>query len=246
MNQSLYKVTFNYQSYNEKNVPIEKTRELFLDSINPEVNTYRLGGFEGATISNVKTEMMRQKHPIEIELDIERNEIEATICGETFLESTLNINEELNKISMDEETIIEHLENNGYQEVCHDNTYNRDTDLDETYDFKVFELVDGGPDWYYSDTAIILVRKHVGLDVRSGYEYLGAFTGLSCDGLSSFLDVEVQFTVVDRLGSEVDQYDSSYQLTNDYKLIDSSDGTIELEREGNTFFATYYNPVYGV
>ncbi len=244
MKQSLFKVTFNYQSYNEKNGPIKKTRELFLDSKNPEVNTCRLSGFENATISDVRAELIRDKQEIEIDIDIERNEIDATICGQSFLDSTLN---KCSDLSGDEDEIIEQLESQGYVQVVHDNNYNSENDLDETYDFKVFDL-DQNSEWYYSDTAIILIRKHVGLDVRAGYEFIGAFRGLDYDGMVHFLDRQVRFDVMDRLGEEVDQYESVYSMLNDYKIVgyDQESQSIKLEREGNTFVASYYNPVYGV
>lgn len=241
MKQSLFKVIYNYQSYNQKNGSVEKTRELFLDTNNPTVNTYRLSGFERATISNIKAELIREKQEIEIEIDIERNEIEASICGQSFIDSVLDKCEEYEG---DEDEIIEQLEALGYTEVRHDNTYNYETDLDETFDYKVYTL-DGPDEWYYSDSAIVLISKHAGLDVRSDYEFMGAYRS---DDMVYFLDTQVSFEVTDRGGYQVDQYNSSYSMLNDYKVtgFDQETQTIFLEKEGNKFLASYYNPVYGV
>jgi len=60
----------------------------------------------------------------------------------------------------------------GYERVCRDNTYNRETDLDQEFVWEVWlpehsDHIDG--DWFYAEDAVILIYAHTGCDVRGGY-----------------------------------------------------------------------------
>ncbi len=169
-----------------------------------------------------------------------------SIDAETWLENVLERDEKLSSLFDDEDDAVEHLESLGYELKTHDNTYNQESDLDEVYDYKVYDLKES-PDYVYSETAIVLVRLHVGLDVRAGYSYVGAYRGSKWEGLTHFYcDRKVSLRVLDG-EDEVDEFESAYYLTEEYELVsyEEKNQKIIVQKDGKKFSVDWWNPVYG-
>lgn len=192
-----------------------------------DLNTYRLGGFQQDSIKVISVENQGASDGFDIDIDIKRNElcfsfdvdlhIENTLERQTNLEKTLIAATEKNNTDIETE-----LENMGYVEVVADNTYNYESDLDDTLNYKVYmpkSKKDGC--WLYDASAIVLIEKHIGLDVRAGYTLEGVFKG-GYDGIAHFLNVTADLWVCDESGEEIDQYGSVYNLLENYEVQEGS------------------------
>jgi hypothetical protein len=267
--KGLFKVTYTYQSYSTSNYDgsvITKERELFCDYHNDNgikkpdyINEYRLGGFERATIKIIETEFIRDMFPVEItDFDLERNELSVIISLDEFLKSTLNhdmnfeneVLEYAEKHELDTEDALEAM---GYVQRVHDNSYNYCSDLENDIDYKVYTLTeDDGSEWFYDDTAIVLVNEHHGLDARSGYSLKGIYKCRDYDGLSYFLDQHIGVSVMDDDYNEVENFEnmdgSLSRLCESYTLISCSDNQeIKVKNEnGDVFNLCFNTPAYGV
>lgn len=194
--KKLYKAELKRTTYQGQS-SIE-TRELWADSPST-INTYRLGGFQGDSIEVLSTEYIRDIEPIEVELDLERNEVMVSVSVDHFLDQTLkharDFEQQVMELSeqsgIDFEEAIEQL---GYKEVVHDNTYNYSSDLSNDLDFKVYIPEGSNSDWIYNVDAIVFVREHTGLDARAGYKFKGIYKPGDYDGLCYFLDIHVRVT----------------------------------------------------
>jgi len=250
----LYEIEYERTSYGGKKTK-GKTRVFATSPKN--INTYRLGGFQEDTIRILKTKKIRAQHPVEVDCDVKRNELSFLISVDEHLDSTLEKAEDLEARvaqieeddGVDVETALEQL---GYVEVAHDNTYNYGSDFENELDLKVF-LPEGSEesDWYYNEDALVYVREHTGLDVRAGYKDRGIFkpSGHKVDGLADFLNFHVRLAVLDNKGDEVDYYDgegAAYNLLKEYKLVSCKNGNIKVKKDGKTYDVSYYHPVYGV
>ena len=244
--RSLYQVTLERTSYGGKNKKTE-TVELFADSPK-NINTCRLGGFQQDSIKIIKTKKLRARNTIEIDCDIERNELSFSVTVDDHLNSTLNFSKKLtNKIGDDEEALLEM----GYVERSHDNTYNYCSDFENDIMFKIFD-VNEKSDYIYSETALILVYEHTGLDARAGYKFKGIYKTSEHEGLCYFLDFHVRLSVDSLDGSEnIEDFDgdgAAYNVLKKYKIksFDKKTNEVILTKDGEDFRLSVYHPAEGV
>ena len=257
-NLKLFKVTYERTSY--QGTKSTHTTELFAES-KDDINTYRLGGFQRDSIEIIECEFIRDRRPIELDADIERNELLASVDVYQFLNETLDFDESFNDeilelCERDGIDTAEALEALGYVERVHDNTYNYCSDLSDDLDFKVYTKGDDDcGEWYYNDTAVVLVRVHEGLDARCGYRELGVFSSSHYDGLTYFLDIHVRVEIMTLDYKEVgDSYDGDgavYRALKDYTLKEiKENGEVIVNRndESDTedYILAFYTPAYGV
>lgn len=257
--KSYYKVKYkrtshSFQKPNSKWTKIE-TRELLAES--PEkINTYRLAGFQGDSIEILEVKKIRDQEPVEVDADVERNELMFSVSLDHHLESTLEHDEEFEQqvLELAEEMDIEPdeaLEEMGYHEQVHDNSYNYSSDFDNDMDFKVYTLEPKSSDWIYDDSAIVFVREHQGLDARAGYVFKGIYKRSDFEGLAYFLDFHVRLTVQTMDGEDVEDFEgdgAAYQLLREYKLKSFNPKTQEIvvTKDGEDFLVNYYHPAFGV
>ena len=244
--RSLYQVTLERTSYGGKNKHIE-TVELFADSPK-HINTYRLGGFQQDSIKIIKTKKLRARKTIEIDCDVERNELSFSVTVDDHLNSTLNFSKKLtDKIGDDEDALLEM----GYVERSRDNTYNYCSDFENDIMFKIFD-VNESSDYIYSETALIMVYEHTGLDARAGYKFKGIYKTSDYEGLCYFLDFHVKLSVMPLDSNEVigdfDGDGAAYSLLKEYKIksFDKKTQEVILTKDGEDFRLSYYHPAEGV
>lgn len=231
--QNLYEVTLKRTSYGGKSSSVE-TRQLFATSPK-DINTYRLGGFQQDSIEILKAKKIRARKPIEIDVDLERNELSLTVDVIQHLNRCLEPIEGIE----DEQELLDQ----GYEEVCHDNSYNWSSDFSDDIDFKVYSKKKNR-DWFYDKDAIVQVSIHRGLDARAGYKDLGFFKPRH--DLAYLIEGHVRIYVIDENGNEVDSYDgdgAAYSLTKEYTLVNHV--TVK-NSEGEEFTLSFYHPVEGI
>ncbi len=224
MTYAQYKITYDYKSYNETQ-PVEKTVDLVLlksddiEQLKRSINTYRLSGFEGASIKIKDAEYVKDVDDYIIDIDVKNNELSILRHTETFFNDYDCIRD-----NFGEDDIEEILENLGYEETTHDNSYNWCGDYSDDIDFKVYQH-DTSKDWFYDDSALILVRIHRGLDARAGYEFLGLYKNNDDLGENMILRSYISVWLTDNEGKEVDQFDGDYaigSMLESYTLTDDS------------------------
>ena len=250
--KKLYKAELKRTTYQGQS-SIE-TRELWADSPST-INTYRLGGFQRDNIEVLSAEYIRDIEPIEVELDLERNEVMVSVSIDHFLNETLShardfeqqVMELSEQSDIDFEEAIEQL---GYEEVVHDNTYNYSSDLSNDLDFKVYIPEGSDKDYIYNKDAIVFVREHIGLDVRAGYKFKGIYKPGDYDGLCNFLDIHVRVTIFDCNNNGVRDFDGDgalYQALREYKLSEkSTPDNIIVTKDNEEYTLSLYSPAYGV
>lgn len=250
--KNLYEVILERTTYQgDKSI---ETVQLFAASPK-KINTYRLGGFQHDSIKILKTKKIRKAQVVELDVDIERNEIIPSVDVESHIGSTLEKNETLTKMiqrqakkeGVDTEDILEQL---GYHELCADNTYNYSSDFDNELNFKIYNQ-NKNADWVYDENSIVLVCKHVGLDVRGGYVELGLFNPPEWDGLGYFLEMHVRVTVETLEGDHVDDFDGDWAfgtMLNEYKIKswDAKKQILIVTKDDQDFNVTWYHPAMGV
>lgn len=249
--KNLYQVTLERTTYHgQKSI---ETRELFATSPK-DINTYRLGGFQRDTITILKTKKIRSRNTIELDVDIERNEISASVDVLEHLDTTLDYNKVLTqtvrRIAKKEGKDIEEvLEENGWTELSADNTYNYSSDFDNNLNFKVYSL-NPDTDSIYGKDLIVLVKMHQGLDVRGGYKFMGLYNGLKHDGLCYFYDMHVRVTVETMDGEHEADFDGDWSfgsMLKEYK-IKSWDGKTQkliVSKDNQDFQVRWYHPAEG-
>lgn len=216
------------------------------------INTRRLAGFQQDSITILETKNLGPVKALEVDADIKRNELSILIDVDSHIEATLEKADIEDKVLelMEEDIELDHeeaLEQLGYTEVSHDNTYNYGSDLSDELDFKVFlpEEQDAS-DWYYSDDCIVLVRKHVGLDVRAGYKTLGLYKpNGSGEGLCDFIQTHVTLDVLDSDNEVVDTFDGDgacYNLLKEYTLLSVIDNSILVAKDGVEYTVSVSHP----
>ena len=155
------------------------------ETLEKYINTYRLKGFAGHRIDNIKIYKKKvadsisvnyKADPLEIDLyrntDVFLNDLEGKcIMYDTMTEWGMP-DDNIYEIEI-EDVFLEIIKEQGYEMVTHDNTYNWCSAYTDDLDFQVFTK--GGADYLYDSDAIILIRQHVGLDIRGGYKLVGAF-----------------------------------------------------------------------
>ena len=251
--KSYYLVKFKRTDY--KGNSTTETREVLAKSPS-SINTYRLSGFQGDSIKIISVKKLREQEPVEVEADIDRNELMFRVSLDHHLKETLIHDEKFEDqvLELAEEMGIEPdeaLEEMGYYEQVHDNSYNYSSDFDNDMDFKVYTLDKKSSDWIYDDTTVVFVREHQGLDARTGYVFKGIYKRPKYDGLAYFLDFHVRLSVMDMDGNEVDQFDgdgATYHLLKEYTLksFDPKSQEIIVEKDGEEYNVHYYHPAYGV
>lgn len=251
--KSYYKVKFKRTDY--KGNSKTETLELLAESPS-KINTYRLSGFQGDSIEILSVKKVRDQDPVEVEADIKENELTFSVSLDHHLQETLEYDEEFENqvLELAEEMNIEPdeaLEEMGYHEQDHDNTYNYSSDFDNDMDFKVFTLNKKSSDWVYDKDAVVFVREHQGIDARAGYVFKGIYKRSDYEGLAYFLDFHVRLTVTDMDGNDVEDFDgdgAAYQLLREYTLKSFNPKTrqIIVEKDGEEFEVRYYHPAYGV
>lgn len=118
------------------------------------------------------------------------------IDTDEFIEATLDEAEELNVMHS---ALAEHLDQSpqdcmaefaeliGYVEISGDNTSNQENDLSSCLDFYVFMPKGDKGEWFYSDKALIFVKKHRGGDIRGNYSSGKFYKHGSAYGETAFL-----------------------------------------------------------
>ena len=157
---------------------------------------------------------------IKIETDMERHEIEGTIDTDSFMEETLDLDEELTahfhkwvKDNEDEDdnscSFIDWAKEHsgewlGFEvSVDHgDNTYNSPHDLSAELNYAIVSEAD---DWFYSDDTLIYVERHHGGDVRGNYG-TGRIFKMSGHRDAAFLDREISWHAVEINGMDRREY----------------------------------------
>lgn len=246
---NLYKVKLERTTYQGQK-SIEET-ELFAVS-KKDINTYRLAGFQRDSIKILSASKIRARNVIEVDADIKRNELSLSVDVESHIDSTLELNKKLTNIckKLDYSDMQEKLESLGYVLQHSDNTYNYSSDFDNDLNYDVFTLGDVN-DWIYDDNTIILVRKHVGLDVRGGYNFKGIYSGAN-EGLCYFLDFHVKLTTYEiDTNNDDDNFNgagAAYQLLKEYTLksFDVKTGKIIVSKDGENYNLSYYHSAEGV
>lgn len=251
--KSYYKVKFKRTDY--KGNSTTETRELLAESPS-KINKWRLSGFQGDTIEILDVKKIRSQEPVEVEADVERNELMFTVSLDHHLKETLIHDKEFENqvLELAEEMGIdpdEALEEMGYYEQVHDNTYNYSSDFDNDMDFKVYTLDKKSSGWVYDDDAVVFIREHQGIDARVGYVFKGIYRRPDYEGLAYFLDFHVRLTVQDMNGNDVEDFDgdgAAYQLLSEYTLKSFNPNTHEIvvEKDGEEFNVSFYHPAYGV
>lgn len=249
--KNLYKVQLERTTYDGKK-SIE-TRELFATSPK-NINTYRLGGFQRDSITILKCKKIRSRNTIEIDVNIEHNEISASVDVLEHLDKTLEYNKVLTQTvqrlaKKEGKDIEEILEESGYHELTADNTYNYSSDFDNDLNFKVYSL-DHKADKFYSDDLIVLVEMHQGLDVRGGYKFMGLYNGLKHEGLSYFYDMHVRVTVETMDGEHEADFDGDWSfgvMLKEYKIKswDFKTKKLIVSKDGQDFQVNWYHPAEG-
>lgn len=211
MNYGQYKITYEYQAYNEKQ-PIQKTEYVVLlksddiEQLKSAVNTYRLAGFERASINVRDVKYIKDVDGYIINVDVENNDLSIFRHTETFFSEY-----ECVRGQFGEDDIEEILENLGYKETTRDNSYNWRSDYSDDIDFKVYQQ-DTSKDWVYDEAAFILVRIHKGLDARAGYEFFGLYKNDEGLGENMIIRSYISVWLTDNEGKEVDQFDGDYAI----------------------------------
>lgn len=251
--KSYYKVKFKRTDYKGNSSTV--TRELLAESPS-KINTYRLSGFQGDSIEILDVKKIREQGPVEVDADIERNELSFSVSLDHHLESTLEYDKSFENqvLELAEEMDIEPdeaLEEMGYYEQVHDNTYNYSSDFDNDMDFKVYTPNKKSSDWVYDDDAVVFVREHQGIDARAGYVFKGIYKRSDFEGLAYFLDFHVRLTVTDMDGNDVEDFDGDgavYHLLQDYTLksFNPKNHKIIVTKDGEDFEVRYYHPAMGV
>jgi len=121
------------------------------------------------------------------------------------------------------------MERLGYVQVARDNTYNTDNDLDQDFVWEVWQREGAAREWFYDDTAIVLVYVHTGADIRGGY---APALALRFDG-----DYTVPFFRVSYYCE--DTGDTSEGLPDDTESADVENFTVTTE-EGDVYTADWY------
>ena len=231
----LFEVTYTRQGYGRtsKEKSTQKTKmflETFMENKKPfYVPTNRLSGFQQDRIEIKKTKFIREQFPIEItDIDIEGNDLMAVRSIDSFIDETLGdkskMADKVNEIMAEEELDIEYaMARFGYIMVNHDNTYNYGSDLEDELDYKIFQPENNeNEDYIYDDETVIWVERHIGLDVRGGYQEVGLFDNGDMDGLSMFIIRRyIEVTIFTEEGEEGRSYDGDgaiYKCLQDYKL----------------------------
>lgn len=250
--KNLYEVTYKRVSHPYTGEGVINTAILKAENAD-SLNTRRLAGFQQDSITVLKTKNLGPVADLEVDFDLKRNKLSILIDADAHIEATLekaDIEEKVlelmdDDIELDYEEALEQL---GYTEVARDNTYNYCSDLSDELDLKVFlpEEQDAS-DWYYNDDCIVLVRKHVGLDVRAGYKTLGLYKpNGSGEGLCDFIQVHVYLEVFDLDGEYVDMFDgdgATYNLLKEYTLLSVIDNNILVAKDGVEYQVSISHPV---
>lgn len=251
--KNLYEITFERTTYQgEKS---QETRQVVARD-KKSINTYRLGGFQHDSIKILKAKKIRQLNPIELDVDIERNEIIPSVSIDAHLENTLEKNEVLTKIVNtyccdNEMSTEEALEDLGYHEISADNTYNYSSDFETELNFKIYSK-NPKSDSIYGKDLIVLVEEHVGLDVRGGYKKLGIFNGLKHDGLGYFYEMHVRVTVENvNDQNDTEDFDGGWafgQMLKEYKIKswDAKKQKLIVTKDNVDYNVHWYHPAEGV
>ena len=134
------------------------------------------------------------------------------------------------------EVLCEYVFKN-YEIKCRDNTYNYSSDFTSDINFTVIAPEDCD-DWYYSDTAIVLLELHQGGDVRGNYGSCKAYR-LSGQSEAAFLDVHcgVYLETLDNEPSNIDNYQVGYtsepqhDFFNDFTVLEVLEDKLLVERK---------------
>lgn len=250
--KNLYEVTLERTTYQgEKSV--ETTQVWAKDK--KSINTYRLGGFQRDSIKIQKAKKIRKQNPIELDVDLERNEISPRISTEAHIENTLEKCEVLTNMiklycknnDMSTEDALEAL---GYHEISADNTYNYSSDFQDDLNFKVYSQNEKSDPMYGKDL-IVLVEEHVGLDVRGGYRELGLFKGLEYDGLAYFYEMHVRVTIEsldDKIQHDFDGDWAFGLMLEQYKIKswDAKKQKLVVTKDNIDYKVNWYHPAEGV
>lgn len=253
----LWNVKLKRTGYNNRKGKIEH-RKLWAES-KADINTYRLGGFQRDTIEILNATRGRKRKPVEVEIDVERNEMSFTVDIKAHLDSTLEQDDALSTaveaiVSEGEMDREEALESLGYVEVCHDNSYNWCSDFSDDIAFKVYmPKGENSTDWHYSENARVIVSIHRGLDARAGYcEVDGVFkSSASYDGLTHFLEGHVRLYLHDSDGNDTgEDYDGDdavyHMLERDgYKVVRLDGNTPIVSKDGKEYSVCYFHPAKG-
>jgi hypothetical protein len=215
-----------------------------------KINTYRLSGFQGDSIDIQKCNYIRDILPIEIyDIDIEKNDLSVLINLQDHLDNSLNhdisFENECLKCAEDLDLELdEYLESIGYIERSHDNSYNYCSDFNNDIDFKIYTL-DDDLEYIYSDSAIVLVKEHHGIDARCGYSFNGLYRTLDHDGLCYFFDFHVRLSVDD---IDYDGDCAVYSILKDFTLVSNSiEGELIVKDiNGVQHSVNMYHPALGV
>jgi hypothetical protein len=123
------------------------------------------------------------------------------------------------------EDVAEFMENQGYKQLLSDNTSNNENDLSYDIDYGVY-LPEGSEnhDWFYDSMAIVVLRRHLGGDVRGNYSS-PEFFKLS-DNEMAFFERQVGWTI--------------FQARNSQGKIKNIDSLREQFEIGYTHRPTYY------
>lgn len=139
----------------------------------------------------------------------------------------------------------------GYECKARDNTYNRETDLDQDFVWEVWTRPDADTDdWIWDEDAVVLIYAHTGCDARGGYATPVAVQFEESD-YSFPVNLNVDFRAADenteewmeRHGHGEDEFSSGYSNCPQHYLDQAVGDFVSHQPEDQTL--TFANPHTG-
>ena len=183
--------------------------------------------------------------PITVAIGYKGESLEVSISTAAFLNEHLEIDQKLTRWlrKQDASNYTEYAdalaEKLQLTVLCSENTYNHETDFDQTFQFSV--IGPKGAEWIYDDDCYLIVETHNGADVRGGYS-----DPVVCKlkGDSRFLDWNcgatfTEYTTAEGETLDPQEHDERYQIGYTANPIDSLNDSIAdvLSVDGVTFKA---------